>query len=181
MGSRVVSFSSLFVFFFFVVERLEWRRPGPYWRDSSLSTSGALSSEFSSRDLREALAPLLRGPCANTPRAPSIYTWWPSSVGEGAGLAELQTQVWLGTWGNSEGVPWGGANGGGFAVASLWVGGWRVEEGGRVPSASRLILCSRCWPGSEVASPGRCRRGVRNRRSPSRSAGSKRSLRSAAG
>lgn len=42
----------------------------------------------------------------------------------------------------------------------------------------RLLLtpCSRCWLGSGGASPGRCRRGARSPRSPSRSAGSSCSL-----
>lgn len=42
----------------------------------------------------------------------------------------------------------------------------------------RLLLtpCSKCWLGSAGASPGRCRRGARSPRSPSRSAGSSCSL-----
>lgn len=51
---------------------------------------------------------------------PVIYTWWPSRVGEGAGLAELQTQVWLGTWGNS-----GGGEGGSMGLH--W-SGWELGE-----------------------------------------------------
>lgn len=56
-----------------------------------------------------------------------------------------------------------------------------VEGGGCVLSTSCLILCSRCWQGSEAAFPGRCTLGARSLRSPSHSAGSKLSPTSAVG
>lgn len=62
---------------------------------------------------------------------------------------------------------------------SVTGGGRRVRPVGR--SKGHLILCSRCWLGSEAASPGQCRQGVRSPRSPSRSAGSRPSLTSAEG
>ncbi len=109
---------------------------------------------------------------------------------------QLETQLWSGSQGSEWGGPWDntgsiegfrvGAVMVSFTVASFGAGDWLIMGRGRwmCPggrSSGRLILCNRCWPGSEAASPGRCRRGVRSLRSPSRSAGSRLSPMSAEG